>query len=116
MTTDAPKANCSTAWEDGGPGESSLVAEIRLALKRIAELEAIVAKLPADADGNVYPPPNALQGNVFYHPDNVGPGTVLFSQLFWHSAGYWGIHSGGHEVPFSECYGTKQAAQAAKEA
>ncbi len=36
----------STSFEDGGPGESSLVSEIRLALAEIKRLQLIMADLP----------------------------------------------------------------------
>ncbi len=37
---------CDTPWEKGGPGESTLVEEVRQALDEISRLRAIVAKLP----------------------------------------------------------------------
>jgi hypothetical protein len=37
--------SCSTSYEDGGPGESTLVSEIREALKKIERLQARVTEL-----------------------------------------------------------------------
>lgn len=81
----------------------------------VEPLLAIVDKLPKDAEGNVYPPPQALLGKVFYHPSHLGPAPLLFSQLFWHSdGGYWGIGCGGWDVPLSECFESRGAAEEAK--
>lgn len=99
------KSNGRTRYENQEPFlDEVLVAEIE-------RLRAIVDQLPTDAEGTVYPPPKALKGTCFYHPDYVGPGALLFSQLFWNSDGYWGISSGGHEVPFAECFTTSKAAE-----
>ena len=80
----------------------------------VERLRAIVDRLPKDGEGNVYPPPQALSGRVFYHPAHLGPAPRLFSQLCWHPAEYWAIGCGGHEVALSECYLTLEAAKPKK--
>ena len=92
-----------------------LISEDCLALMaEVERLQPIVDKLAKDAEGNVYPPPRALEGKVFYHPNHLGPATRLFGQLYWHPAGYWGVGCGGWEVPLAECYDTREAAEAAR--
>lgn len=91
----------ATGWE--------LAACVLMA--EVERLQAIVDKLPRDAAGNVYPPPRALKGKVFYHPGHLGAAEKLFSQLYWDSSGYWGVACGGWEVPLSECYSTREAAE-----
>ena len=99
-------AECEQAFREG---EETAQAEVK-------RLQAIVDRLPKDAEGNVYPPPRALQGKWFYHPEHLGPAVRLFTQLYWHPAGHWGVGSGGWEVPLAECYDTHKAAEAAADA
>lgn len=101
------------SWKQGDEPVQSQNCEINVLEAEIERLQTIVARLPKDAEGNLYPPPKALQGKAFYHPSHLGPAPRLFSQLFWHSDGYWGAGCGGWEVPLSECYDTLKAAEAA---
>lgn len=90
---------------------------MRDAAVEIERLQAIVDKLPTDAEGNVHPPPKALHGRAFYHPEHLRPVTRLFTQLFWWTEKEcWGVGSGGWEVPLSECYDSTAAAQSALDA
>lgn len=100
----------TTSWENGGPGESTMVSKVRLVLAEVERLQAIVSKVAKTADEV----PVVPEMDVWFCRDKaIQLGTVLvlkmgedFTEVLVHSA-----HGEDVWLDCEDCYSTREAAK-----